>query len=109
MPQHTITVTDEEYKALAWDIVDPVAWIDNLVHDKARRCADAIITLALDDLTHTILTAAEKELLVDALQAQGIIINTVKSLPDTIKAEIVKRARIKTAAERQLEIEAVNA
>ena len=109
MPEHTITVTDEELKALTWDIVDPPAWLDNLVHEKARKCADAIITLALDDTTHTILTQDEKRQLVQALDVLGIVINTVDALPNSIKAAIIQKARVKTAAERQQEIEDANA
>lgn len=109
MPQHTIIVTDEEYKALAWGIADPPEWIDNFVHERARQFADAIILMALDDFTHTILNEDEKRQLVTALADLGIIINTVEGLPDNIKTAIIQKARIKSAAERQAESEAERA
>jgi len=103
MPQYTISVTDEELKALEWDLISPVAWLENMVHSKAMRAADAIIFLALDDATHTILTAEEKRQLVTTLDDLDIIINTVAGLPPSIKAAIIHKARIKTAAERDEE------
>ena len=100
-----ITIDDEVQKALEWDIVDLDVWANNAVFDKARKCGDAIIILALEDTTHTILSLANKQLLRDTLDAQGIVLTSVKQLPDNIKKEIVKRAVIKSAAEREAERE----
>jgi len=98
-------ITDEEKKALEWDIVSLQEWADNALHNKARRCADEIIRLALEDKTHTILSLEDKQLLRTYLDNQGIVITSIKQLPNNIKAEIVKRANIQSAAERNAEEE----
>lgn len=96
---------DETQKALEWDILDLDAWHRNTIFDKARKCGDKICELALEDKTHTILSLDDKKLLRDYLSNQGIIITSVKELPNNIKKEIIKRANIKSAAERQAEQE----
>ena len=101
-----IEIDDEVQKALEWDIVNLDIWANNAIFNKARRCADEICTLALEDKTHTILSLEDKQLLRTYLDNQGIVITSVKQLPDNIKKEIVKRANIKSAAEREAEEEA---
>ena len=100
------TIDDEVQKALEWGIVDLDVWHSNAIFNKARRCADQICTHALEDKTHTILSLADKQLLRDYLSNQGIILTSVKELPENIKKEIVKRANIKSAAEREAERQA---
>jgi len=104
MKTFNIEIDDEIQKALEWDIVNPDIWVHNTVFDKARRCADEICRLAVEDKTHTILSLEDKQLLRTYLDNQGIIITSVKQLPDNIKKEIVKRANIKSAAEREAEL-----
>jgi len=99
----SVQITEEEKKALEWDIVSLQEWADNALHNKARRCADEIITLALEDKTHIILSLEDKQLLRTYLDNQGIVITSIKQLPNNIKAEIVKRANIQSAAEREEE------
>ena len=103
MKTFSITIDDEIQKALEWDIVDLDVWANNAVFNKARKCADEICRLALEDTTHTILSQANKELLANYLANQGIVLTSVKQLPNGIKKEIVKRANIKSAAERNTE------
>ena len=100
-----ITINDESQKALEWDIVDLDAWANNAVNNKIQQCADAICQLALEDETDTILSAEDKQLLRTYLDDNGIVLTSVKKLPNNIKREIVKRANIKSAAERQAELE----
>lgn len=100
-----ITIDDEVEKALEWDIVNLDFWVTNAVFNKARWCADEICRIALEDKTHTILSLEDKQLLRDYLTNQGIILTSVKQLPDNIKKEIVKRANIKSAAQREDERE----
>ena len=52
-----------------------------------------------------ILSLADKRDLRIWLDNQGIVLTSVKQLPDNIKKEIVKRAVIKSAAERNAEQE----
>lgn len=101
MKAFSITIDDEVQKALEWDIVDLDMWANNAIFNKARRCADEICRLALEDKTHTILSLENKQLLRDYLTDQGIVLTSVKDLPENIKKEIVKRANIESAAERQ--------
>lgn len=97
----SVQISDEEKKALEWDIVDLQEWANNALHDKARKCADEIIKLALEDKTHTILSIEDKQLLRTYFDNQGIIIPPpIQQFPNNIKAEIVKRANIQSAAER---------
>lgn len=105
MKTFEITIDDEVQKAMEWDIVNLDTWANNAIFNKARQCADEICRLALEDKTHTILSLADKQLLRDYLTNQGIILTSVKELPDNIKKEIVKRANIKSAAEREAEQE----
>ena len=101
----TVSITDEEEKALLTDILSLQDWLDNAIHNKARQCIDDVCRQALEDETNTVLTAVEKQGIVSALATQGRIITTVKQLPADIKAQIVSNARVKTAAERQAELE----
>lgn len=98
-----IEIDDEVQKALEWDIVNLDFWANNAVFNKARQCADKICTLALEDGTHTILSLEDKQLLRTYLDNQGIVLTSIKQLPDNIKKEIVKRANIQSAAEREAE------
>ena len=103
MKTFNITIDDAVQKAMEWDIVNLDEWANNAIFNKARRCADSICQLALEDKTNTILSLENKQLLRTYLDNQGIVLTSVKQLPDSIKKEIVKRANIKSAAERQAE------
>lgn len=96
-----IEISDEVQKALEYDIVDLDLWANNAIYNKARMCADEICRLALEDKTHTILSLEDKQLLRQYLDNQGIVLTSVKQLPDNIKGEIVKRANILSALERK--------
>jgi len=100
-----ITIDDEVQKAMEWDIVDLDEWANNAIFNKARQCADEICRLALEDKTHTILSLEDKQLLRTYLDNQGIVLTSIKQLPDNIKKEIIKRANIQSAAEREAEQE----
>jgi len=103
MKTFNIEIDDEVQKAMAWDILDLDVSVNNAIFNKARQCADEICRLALEDKTHTILCLADKQLLRDYLNNQGIVLTSIKQLPDNIKKEIVKRANIQSAAEREAE------
>ncbi len=103
MKTFNITIDNEIQKALEWDIVNLDAWANNAIFNKARQCTDEICRQALEDKTHTILSLENKQLLRTYLDNQGIVLTSVKQLPDNIKKEIVKRATIKSAAETEAE------
>lgn len=106
MKTFNIEIDNEIQKAMEWDIVDLDVWANNAIFNKARQCADEICKKALEDKTHTILSLADKKLLRDYLDNQGIVLTSVKQYPDNVKKEIVKRANIKSAAKRQAELDA---
>lgn len=82
MPQYTITLTDEQLKALETDIVDIQEWIDNAVNVKANKVTDRLILEnteynpnKLDQATRdqlirdmTVETAAEKNAKLEGIQ-----------------------------------------
>ena len=90
----TINLDDEEQKALEWDIDDVQAWAAELVTQRLVQNAKLICRLALEDETHTILSQADKELLITYLSNQGVILTTVDKLPANIIKEIVKRSTL---------------
>jgi len=102
-------IVGAEIKALGTDMISSnpnvvfFDWHKNAIHEKARRCIDAVCQEALNDQTDTILTIQEKQDIVGLLAAEGKIISTVKQMPYSVKAEIVLKARIKSAAERKAE------
>ena len=103
---YTVTLSEEQEKALLTDMGSIQDWLNNAIHNKARQMVDKICDKALSDQTDTILTSTEKQEIVTLLASQGKIISTVKQMPENIKLEIVKKARIKSAAEREAELKA---
>lgn len=105
MQSFTVNVTDEEFKALAWDILDVTDWISNFTHDKARKVIDRILVLAFSDETDTIITKEDKNKIQALLHAAGFNILAIKSWPDHIKQAAVGYANLQSAAERLAEME----
>ena len=101
MGQYIVNLLAEEEKALLTDMISIQDWLNNAISNKARQCVDSVCQEALSEQEHKILTAEEKQQIVTQLASQGKIISTVKQMPENIKLEIVKKARIKSAAERQ--------
>jgi hypothetical protein len=106
MSVYTIELSAEEEKALLTDMLSVQDWLDNAVHEKARRCVDEVCRQALEDSTDTILTRTEKQVVVAGLANEGKVISTVKQMPEAIKTQIVAMARVKSAAEKNAEFEA---
>ena len=106
MAQYTITLTDEEEKAWRCYMLDVETFLLNAQANRTRRLFDRICRLALEDDTHTILTLAEKRWLRDYLDDHGIILTSIGRLPDNVEALIVNAARIKSAEERNAQLEA---
>ena len=75
----TITLTPEEEKALLTDMISIQDWLDNAIHNKARQCLDTVVEQVSDKQPKK-LTVGEKLL-------------------------IVSKAVVKSAAERQAEME----
>lgn len=104
--EYKIVLSPEEEKALLTDMLSIQDWLDNAIHNKSRQCIDEVCHRALEDQSNTILTVEEKRQLRDHLDQQGIVLTSVKQLPVGVKNQIVAHARVKSAAERNKEMEA---
>ena len=104
MGDYVVTLTEEQEKALLTDMISIQAWLDNAIQNKARQCVDTVCTEALSDDSDTILTKVDKQEIVQELAKQGRVISTVKQLPQSIKEQIVTKANVQSAAERQSEL-----
>lgn len=83
MPKFTVKVSDEELKALEWDIYDVQKWIQNAISEKARRTMD---TLVEQNTTYNPrkLPKAEKEKIVKELDLES-----AKERTDRIEREVL--------------------
>ncbi|MBA7472200.1 MAG: hypothetical protein GH156_00550 [Dehalococcoidia bacterium] len=80
MREYTVTLSDEEEKALLTDMVSIQEWLDNVIHNKARQCIDMIVEQHSD--------------------------RQPKKLPVEEKLRVVREAKVESAAERQAKFEA---
>ena len=103
---YTIELTTEQEKALLTDMISIQDWLNNAIYNKARQMVDKVCNDAVAEQTHTILTLKEKKDISALIASQGGYFFSVKQMPENIKLEIVKRAKVKLAAERQAEFEA---
>ena len=79
MANYTVSLLAEEEKALLTDMISIQDWVDNAIHNKARQCLDTVVEQVSDK--------QPKKLTVDE------------------KLLIVSGAVVKSAAERQAEME----
>ena len=79
MANYTVSLLAEEEKALLTDMISIQDWLDNAIHNKARQCIDMVVEQVSDKQPKK-LTVGEKLL-------------------------IVSKAVVKSAAERQAEME----
>ena len=75
----TITITDAEEKAFAWDTVDPEDWVENAVKNKCRQAKDRLYE-------------QEVQLMTDD--------ESITSIPAN-KDTVINNADVKTAKQRQ--------
>ena len=75
----TITITDAEEKAFAWNTVDPEFWVENAVKEKCRKCVDRLYDVEVARMTAD---------------------DTVSTIPAD-KNTVVNNAVVKTAKQRQ--------
>jgi len=69
MPQFTVTVSDQELKALEWDIYEVQDWIQNAISEKARRVTDRLIEQNTN-LNFKKLSKVEKEAEIDKMELE---------------------------------------
>ena len=75
----TITITDAEEKAFAWNTVDPEFWVENAIKEKCRKCVDRLYDVEVARMTAD---------------------DTVSTIPAD-KNTVVNNAVVKTAKQRQ--------
>ena len=75
----TVTITDAEEKAFAWDTVDPDAWVDNAIHEKCRKAKDRLYEQEVKRMTDD---------------------DSVSTIPAD-KDTVINDANVKTAKQRQ--------
>ena len=78
----TVTITDAEEKAFAWDIVDPETWVEHAVKEKCRKCIDRLYDAEVKRMTDD---------------------DTVSTIPAD-KNTVVNNANVKTAKQREDEM-----
>ncbi len=83
MPNYTISITDDDKKALEWDILSLQEWLDNAIHNKARQCIDSIVDIEIK-----------------RMQADP----NITTMP-TNKMDIFHQAEIESAADREKRLE----
>ena len=82
MPDFTITVSDDELKALEWDIYNVQNWIQNAISEKARRTMDILVELHTDKNPKKVLKE-DKEAIV-----AGLTFETAKERTDRMEEEL---------------------
>lgn len=84
MKEFKITVSDEELKALEWDIYDVQKHIQNAISEKARRTMETLIELNTN-LNPRKLAKVEKE-----IHIRGMVLETAKERTDRAERELAE-------------------
>lgn len=70
MHEYTVRISDAEKKALETDMMSIQTWLDNAIHQKARRCMNTIVGQETDKNPVRI-SSAEKEQLVTSADVKS--------------------------------------
>ena len=82
MPEFIVTVSDEELKALEWDIHSVQVWIQNAISEKARRTMDILIEQNTN-LNPRKLSNVERE-----VHIRGMNLETAKERADKFESKL---------------------
>lgn len=82
MPKFTVVVSDEDLKALEWDIYNVQEWIQNAISEKARRTVDILVEQNTDKNPRKI-PRAEKEKII-----RRLVLETAKEKTDRMEKEM---------------------
>lgn len=107
MGNYTITLSAEEEKALLTDMISIQDWLNNAIHNKARQCIDAITKEVLSPHSVALTPSAKGQVMAKLGQLGIAPLIPLVELPREVKELIVSLAIIKSAAERQAELEEV--
>lgn len=75
MGEYTITLLEEEEKALLTDMASIQEWLDNAIHNKARQCIDKVVEECSD--------------------------RQAKKISNAEKLQIVREAEVESATDKQ--------
>jgi len=84
MPEFTVKVSNEELKALEWDIYNVQDWIQNAISEKARRTVDILVEQHTDKNPKKVLKA-DKEKIIKQLELE-----TAKERSDRLERELTE-------------------
>jgi len=88
-----IDLTEEEVKALNFDIADIVEFHTNFIKQRVRQNIDKIVEEALRP-NSKLITDKDRKVLFQYLYEKGIFVSNPRELPIEIKKEIVKKANL---------------
>ena len=66
MAEYTVTLSEEEEKALSVELVSVQAWLENAIHNKARKCINRVVEEYSDKQPTKISEADKKQIVRDA-------------------------------------------
>lgn len=97
----SITLTDEEYKAFNLIVPDADEWMENAIRNKVRKC---LIYVAEEHVrSPELLDQADIDGITQLMVAEGCTLNGPRGWTDKVKHELVKKTKMKTRKERDLE------
>jgi len=102
MHEYTVRVSDAEKKALESDVVSLQDWLNNMIHQKARRLIIEICAAALTK--DGMLDEPARAQIATELNARGILMAYPSALPLDLREQIVNLVQFKSAAERSQEM-----
>jgi len=88
-----IELTEEELKALSFDIADVVEFHINFIKNRVRRNINKIVEEAIKPKSK-LLSVQDKKALIESFLKKGIFVANVKEIPMEIKKEIVRKVNL---------------
>jgi len=88
-----LELTEEETKALSFDIADIVEFHTNFIKQRVRQNIDKIVEEAIKPQSK-LLSAQDKKALIKSFLEKGIFVVNVREIPIELKKEIVKKANL---------------
>lgn len=82
---HTITLTDAQYKALSYVAFDPQDWIENAVFERCRIATEDIVKICVEKcLANDIQIPGSKDAMIELAFSQGWITALADVKPSTV-------------------------
>jgi hypothetical protein len=97
----TITVDDDEFRAFNLIVPDADEWATNAVRGKVRKCLIYVAQAHARDFS--LLDASDLAAITQMVQDEGLTLVPPERWSKAIQKEIVKRTKMKTRKERDIE------